>query len=71
MDVSGKTGVPGAGSGELRAAQWQVEREGDKALQKELKQGDKEAEAMNAARDKDDPTYDPSNPAEEKVEGEM
>jgi len=55
---------------EKNASKWQVEREGTKNLQREMREGDKEAEAANERVQAQDPTYKPSNPQEETMERE-
>ncbi|PRW45190.1 aminoacyl-tRNA hydrolase [Chlorella sorokiniana] len=56
----GSTEVPGGGVAEMKAAQWQIERENAGDAREAIKQGDKEAEKLEAARDERDPTYNPS-----------
>ena len=55
---------------ELGSAQLQVERERNKDVERELREGDKEADAMNESRERQDPDYDPGNPREEQIERE-
>ncbi|KAG7670728.1 hypothetical protein Ndes2526B_g01518 [Nannochloris sp. 'desiccata'] len=55
---------------ERNAAKWQVEREATKDVQREMREGDKEAEAMNEQVQAQDPNYSPSNPQEESMEKE-
>jgi hypothetical protein len=55
---------------EKDAAKWQVEREGTKNLQREMREGDKDAEAMNEQVQAQDPDYSPSKPKKESIEKE-
>ncbi|KAL4448566.1 hypothetical protein ABPG75_005785 [Micractinium tetrahymenae] len=66
QQLRGTTDVPGAEATELRSAQWQIEREEEGAVKEQLAQGDKEAAQIEENRDRQDPDYDPSNPAEER-----
>lgn len=56
---------------ELESSKWQVEREKGQDVQRELRQADKEAEAVNEARERADRDYNPDNPQEEEMEKEF
>lgn len=56
---------------EMRGATWKVERDEGKNVQQQLRAGDEEADAVNAARDRNDPDYKPTNPREEVMEREF
>jgi hypothetical protein len=53
---------------ELRESAWKVQRDEPGAVEEQLREGDKQAEAVEASRDKQDRDYDPNNPAEEEIE---
>ncbi|GAB4817113.1 hypothetical protein N2152v2_004159 [Parachlorella kessleri] len=63
----GAADQPQSYDAELTGATFAVEREGDEdALQEQLAAADEEADKTNRFQEKNDPDYDPSNPAEEQ-----
>lgn len=69
--IPGEAGQPQDYNAELRGSTWKIERDEQKGVQQQLRVGDQEADAVNAARDRADQDYNPENSREEDMEREF